>query len=138
MPEALRIIINWRVLIGIITGIGSTIMMFNQLGAMEGYWLAHRDWVRHYVMDVGGPVGEQLAALADLQYGTQITVLEESLKQTRREKVDIEIQLQDDLESGTRRLLSERLAEIETGLRTGEERVRVLRCALEPGSAWCK
>ena len=137
MPDALRIVINWRVFMGIVAGISATLMLLNQLGAMEGYWIANRDWVRHYVMEVGGPVGDQLAKLASIQYGTQITVIEESLKQSRREKVDLEIQLQGDLATATRRLLLTRLAEVTQGIQTGEDRVRVLRCALEPGSAWC-
>ena len=137
MPDALRIVINWRVFMGIVAGISATLMLLNQLGAMEGYWIANRDWVRHYVMEVGGPVSDQLAKIADIQYGTQITVIEESLKQSRREKVDLEIQLQGDLATATRRLLLTRLAEVTQGIQTGEDRARVLRCALEPGSAWC-
>lgn len=137
MPDALRLVINWKVFMGIVTGVSAVLLMFNQVGALEGYWVAHRDWVREYVMRVGNPVSEQLATLADLQYGTQITVIEESLRQSRREKVDIEIQLPGLLGTPTHKLLSERLAEIETSIRNGEDRVRVLRCALEPGSAWC-
>ena len=137
MPDALRIIINWKVFLGIVAGISATLALLNQLGAMEPYWIAHRAWVREYVMQVGGPVSEQLATLADIQYGTQITVLEESLRQARRERVDIEIQLRDNLEPSMRRLLTARLEDVDAGIRSGEDRVRVLRCALEPGSAWC-
>ena len=137
MPDALRLVINWKVFMGIVTGVSAVLLMFNQVGALEGYWVAHRDWVREYVMRVGNPVSEQLATLADLQYGTQVTVIEESLKQLRRERVEIEIQLQDELKPATTRLLRTRLEEVDAGIQHSEERVRVLRCALEPGSAWC-
>jgi hypothetical protein len=137
MSEDWKITIRWGAIGAFLGGISMFLVILNQAGALEGYWLAHRDFVREEIMEAGGPISEQLTTLTELQYGTQITVLDGNLRTLNREKLDIEAQLKDDISTGTRRILDGQLSDLNTEMETIDGRIRVLRCALEPKSGWC-